>query len=207
MQERTCAECGRDCPRPKRGLCNTCYERRRRSGLELPPLAPRIIRVKVECSIPDCDGYSQVQGMCRIHYDRMRRTGTPLAREFQPRKGQTAAEILWQRSEPHGECILWMGVVDKISGYGKLQGSLWAACSPHRLSWMLANGPIPDGLEIDHVCHTIDPTCRDVPCRHRRCINPDHLEAVTRAENNRRSIERTLSGGHDGQGDSVLSVG
>ncbi len=41
----------------------------------------------------------------------------------------------------------------------------------HRLTWTLANGPIPDGLELDHLCR--------VP----NCINTDHLEPVTHREN------------------------
>lgn len=41
----------------------------------------------------------------------------------------------------------------------------------HRLSYELHKGEIPEGLEIDHLC------------RNRWCVNPDHLEAVTRREN------------------------
>ena len=50
----------------------------------------------------------------------------------------------------------------------------------HRLSYMLHVGPIPEGHQIDHVYAW--------GCRHRNCINPAHLEAVTGAENNRRSV-------------------
>ena len=45
----------------------------------------------------------------------------------------------------------------------------------HRFAYEQAKGAIPDGLEIDHLC------------RNRRCVNPDHLEAVTHQENQRRS--------------------
>lgn len=44
----------------------------------------------------------------------------------------------------------------------------------HRLVYERAFGPIPDGLEIDHLC------------RQTRCIRLDHLEAVTHTENIRR---------------------
>jgi hypothetical protein len=45
----------------------------------------------------------------------------------------------------------------------------------HRLLYADTKGPIPDGLHIDHLC------------RNRACCNPDHLEAVTQGENNRRA--------------------
>ena len=41
----------------------------------------------------------------------------------------------------------------------------------HRVAYEIIKGKIPDGLDLDHLC------------RNKVCVNPDHLEAVTRREN------------------------
>jgi hypothetical protein len=51
----------------------------------------------------------------------------------------------------------------------------------HRLAWELAHGPIPEGMQIDHVC------------RNRACINVAHMEVVTPSQNVRRGEGPTLS--------------
>ena len=65
----------------------------------------------------------------------------------------------------------------------------------HRVMWEEVNGPVPDGLELDHLC------------RVRNCVNPAHLEAVTHAENMRRSglARPRCPKGHDRLTDPYVS--
>lgn len=79
-------------------------------------------------------------------------------------------------------CWIWQGPISKSTGYGTLTRR-----SAHRAVYELLVGPIPAGMHLDHTCHTADPTCpRGIRCPHRPCVNPDHLEPVTREENCRR---------------------
>lgn len=68
-------------------------------------------------------------------------------------------------------CIAFNGaVVD--TGYGRIYGGGRHKYKlAHRAAWEAANGPIPKGLVIDHLC------------RNRRCVNVKHLELVTPVEN------------------------
>jgi hypothetical protein len=89
-----------------------------------------------------------------------------------------------------GGCVYFTGWTTR--GYARVNlGEGRRAVSAHRLVYESLIGPVPEGLQLDHVCHTRSTACvGGVACPHRRCVNPHHLEPVTTQENTRRAIER-----------------
>lgn len=84
-------------------------------------------------------------------------------------------------------CWEWTGAKD-TKGYGafgigsKRNGDL-RTVRAHRFAYELLVGLIPEGLELDHLCNN------------RACVNPEHLQPVTHAENMRRAGARRREGG------------
>lgn len=75
---------------------------------------------------------------------------------------------------PTPTCWIWEGAITD-RGYGQFwDGNKMRRA--HIISYELSNGPVPTGLELDHIC------------RVRCCVNPEHLDAVTHRENCRRGI-------------------
>ena len=75
----------------------------------------------------------------------------------------------WMKVQKTDGCWNWTGA-KLIPGYGTIQDN-HRKMRAHRLAYELLVGPIPDGLVLDHLC------------RNKGCVRPDHLEAVTQAEN------------------------
>jgi hypothetical protein len=82
-------------------------------------------------------------------------------------------------------CWEWTGNIHKW-GYGRFwipDGKKGKPVPAHRWSYEHKYGPIPEGLEPDHRCHTIENCAGGITCPHRRCVNPDHIKPTTKREN------------------------
>lgn len=86
----------------------------------------------------------------------------------------------WARVEKTDGCWIWTGHKVK-DGYGSVAFG-HKDITTHRLSYMLANGAIPDGMLI---CHT---------CDNPACVRPDHLWAGTNLENARDKVKKGRQG-------------
>lgn len=106
-----------------------------------------------------------------MHYERWRLYGSTDARvSFEDR--------LWAKVDMTDGCWLWTGTVNR-QGYGRFCiGGRGNTRLAHRVTYELLVGPVPVGLELDHLCNV------------RGCVRPDHLEPVTHVENLRRRDAR-----------------
>lgn len=96
-----------------------------------------------------------------------------------------------------GPCWLWTGAASKGRGsafYGRVQFD-GKTCITHRVIYELLVGPIPDGMQLDHLC------------RQTLCCSPNHLEPVTGKTNCERGTRATrthcVKAGHPLSGDNL----
>lgn len=111
-----------------------------------------------------------------------------------PRVVTFGARMFWPRVLLRPGCWLWDGATG-ATGYGQMSGRIDGkprTIQAHRVAYEIMVGPVPDGLELDHLC------------RNRECVNPAHLEAVPHLLNCLRSFP---VGDPDGAVWSLAAVG
>lgn len=119
------------------------------------------------CSL--CAFPANARGFCHAHYERWR-----LGRDMHAPINRTPLERFFAKVDkrPDG-CWLWTAATDGDGRYGSVQhnGRVQRA---HRVAYEMLVGPVPNDLELDHLCRVT------------LCVKPAHLEVVTHAENVRR---------------------
>lgn len=173
---RQCAECGEPFPvkshRPDQQFCGRSCAVRSWKAVHVPPPNP--------------------SGLCMCGCGET----TPIAKRSDSKRGTVAGEHVRYLPNHHVRlttppyvvedtgyetpCHLWQRAIGSVHGYGvvRIDGKSTVA---HVVAWEAVNGPVPDGMVLDHLC------------RVRHCINPDHLEPVTDAINIQRGALAKLT--------------
>lgn len=116
------------------------------------------------CSAPDCNLKHSAKGYCKKHHARFMSRNS-----VEDRQNLPASQSVEARTLKTETCWLWTGSL-QTTGYGALQVD-GVRKYAHRVVYELANGPIPEGMRIDHICHV------------KKCVRPDHLRVVTIKQN------------------------
>lgn len=162
-----------------------------------PTLAWRIDMADHTCSVEGCAGVVVARGWCGRHYMRVSRYGDPgvVYRPYQHMG--TPESRFWAKVDKDGPvpacapelgpCWIWTACRIR-SDYGSLSLGRRRTLA-HRAAYQFLVGPVPEGLELDHLCRT--PACvKAVADEH----GPAHLEAVTKSQNIRRGLGPQILG-------------
>lgn len=134
-----------------------------------------------ECSVEHCHSPKWAHGLCSAHLYR-KKNGKPLDPPIATNmRNASLKDRLDAYADVRGpdECWLWQRFCDDF-GYGHVYDpATKASRDAHVAAWELANGPVPEGMLVRHLCN--------VPA----CVNPRHLALGTQADNMRDKVEHS----------------
>lgn len=111
------------------------------------------------CVHPGCERPKwRARGYCSVHYGRWQQ-GSDMDAPIRAPYGSDK-ERFWEKVNKTDSCWNWIGA--KQNGYGIARANGKSNLA-HRLSYSWEVGEIPDGVQLDHMCHN------------RSCVNPAHL--------------------------------
>lgn len=108
------------------------------------------------------------------------------------------------RIQPQENGCWWYPAEVSAKGYAttRIGWPVTKGTTIHRLSWIYYKGDIPEGMVLDHLCHNVTTCEGGNTCKHRRCVNPDHLQLISSADNNSKTVrvlkyKTHCTNGHD----------
>lgn len=164
MTPKTCVIEGCGKPSVAHGWCSMHATRWRRHGS--PHAVPTYPEV---CSIEGCARKFYARGWCARHYTKWKSHGSPTGGGDKFFDAEESFSARTARDARSG-CLLWTGTLN-IGGYGQMKAG-GKHTPAHRYAWERANGPVPEGKYLDHICFR------------RNCVEVRHLRLATMAENN-----------------------
>lgn len=114
------------------------------------------------CTVSGCGEKHYALGWCKRHYRQARAVRKPRPTAAERFASKWAAGL--------GGCHLWTASTSGDGRYGSF-GVGRRLVRAHRWVWEQEHGPVPSGMDLDHLC------------RKTLCVNPAHLELVTHREN------------------------
>jgi len=129
------------------------------------------------CGAKGCERAVQKRGLCNPHYQRQR-LGREVEAPMRPKRFECLQQAFDFYTEETEHGLVWNGTTGR--GYGRLCGGTGGKSKmAHRVAWELVNGPIAEGLELDH-----DPGCP------RNCVTVEHLTPRTKSDHAKIGWER-----------------
>lgn len=95
-------------------------------------------------------------------------------------KLRSATDRFWSKVRKTNTCWIFQGSPSQRYGFIHVNEGFKRNKNVlvHRFTYELLKGPIPKGFTVDHTCHNSSGCSGGNSCKHRKCVNPGHLEAV-----------------------------